>query len=198
MTKALLFDLGNVVLTGDYPYNTPAELREFCTYYGVTFDNAQVAFTVSFRDFSLGKCSEDEFWKKYLYTARAKVTDIAYAKDFYRKNQKENGHMLTVLKQLKKTYRLAALSTIPKEWLEFKRKTFRLDDWFETIVSSGEYGITKPDTRMYQIAVKKLGLEPSEIVFVDDSENLLPPAEKLGMKTVLFRGQEDLMKRLHR
>jgi len=197
MTKAFVFDLGNVVLTGDYPYNTPREAQEFCEYYGVTLDNVQVAFTIAFHDFSLGKCSEDEFWTKYLYTARAKKTDIAYAKAFWRKNQKENEHMLSFLNQLKKTYRLAALSTIPKEWLAFKRKTFQLDDWFETIISSGEYGITKPDPRIYQITVEKLGVKPSDITFVDDSENLLPPALRLGMKTILFRGQTNLKEQLH-
>jgi putative hydrolase of the HAD superfamily len=197
VTKAFVFDLGNVVLTGDYPYNTPAEAQEFCDYFGVTLDNASLAFTIAFHDFSLGKCSEDEFWMKYLYTARAKKTDIAYAKSFWRKNQKENEHMISLLAQLKKTYRLAALSTIPKEWLEFKRKTFRLDDCFETIISSGEYGIIKPDPGIYQIVVGKLGLNPSEITFFDDSENLLPPALRLGMKTILFRGQENLTKQLH-
>lgn len=198
MIKALVFDLGNVILTNDYPYNTPEELKEFCDYFGVTMDNSYSGFWVAFPDFALGKCSEDEFWKKMLYSARAKKENIEHAKKLYRKNQKEIENMLALLSKLKKNFHLAALSTIPKEWFEFKRKKFNLDSYFEHIVSSGEYGIEKPNPEIYKIVIEKMRLDPSEMIFIDDKESTLPPAQKLGMKTILFRGQKDLEEKLSR
>lgn len=196
MIKALVFDLGNVVLTNDYPYNTPEELKEFCDYFGVTMDNSYSGFWSAFPDFVLNKCSEDEFWKRMLYSAHAKKEDIEHAKKLYRKNQKEIESMLTLLSKLKKNFSLAALSTIPSEWLEFKRKKFNLDSYFEHIVSSGEYRIQKPDPEIYRKIIGKMNLKPSEMVFIDDKESNLLPAQDLGMKTILFRGQGDLEKQL--
>ena len=198
MIKAIVFDLGNVVLTNDHPYNTPEELIEFCEHFSASMDNLDTAFVISFPGYSLGKITENEFWEKYLYTARASSMDIKYAKNFWRKNQKEIENMLSLLKTLKNNYRIAALSTIPREWLDYKKKTFKLDDCFELIVSSGYYGYKKPDARIYEILIKKLGLKPEEMLFIDDKEPLLVPAQKLGINTLLFRGQNDLEKELIR
>lgn len=198
MIKAIVFDLGNVVLTNDHPYNTPAELAEFCQYLGTTFDNLDTAFGMSFQDYSLGKKTEDEFWKKFLYIARAKKLDIEYAKKFYRKNQKENEHMLELLKTLKNKYKIAALSTIPREWLDYKRERFGLDNYFEFIVSSGYSGLAKPNPKIYELLIKQIQLEPDSILFIDDKESVLPPAQDLGINTYIFRGQEDLEKELRR
>ena len=196
MIKAIVFDLGNVVLTNDHPYNTPTELAEFCQYLGTTMDNLDTAFEMSFPDYSLGKKTEDEFWEKFLYVARAKKIDIEYAKKFWRKNQKENEHMLEFLKTLKNKYKIAALSTIPREWLDYKRERFGLDNYFEFIVSSGYSGLAKPDPKIYDLLIKKMQLEPNTILFIDDKETVLPPAQDLGINTYLFRGQDDLEKEL--
>lgn len=196
MSKVLLFDLGNVVLTNDHAFHTPEQLTEFCKHFNVTLDNLETAFGVSFPDYSLGRVTEDEFWEKYLYTARAERIDIPHAKNFWRQNQSENETMLSLLGALKASYRLAALTTIPKEWLTFKREKFKLDNYFEEIVSSGEYGVGKPNPKIYEITLQKLDTLPKDILFIDDSELVLPPAQNLGMQTILFRGQEDLAQRL--
>ncbi|SRR5258706_3043258 len=192
MTKLLLFDLGNVVLTNDYPYHTPEQLKEFCKHFNVNLDNLETAFRAVFAEYSVGKITEDEFWTKYLYDSRAEEIDIPFAKDFWRKNQAEIENMLSLLGSLKKNHRIAALTTIPNEWLEFKRVKFQLNSYFEKIISSGEYGVKKPDPKIYEIAMEQLNVDPKEVLFIDDYEIVLPPAQKLGMQTILFRGQKDL------
>jgi HAD superfamily hydrolase (TIGR01549 family) len=104
--------------------------------------------------------------------------------------------MLDLLQRLKINYRLAALTTISKGWLDFKRKKFDLDKYSETIVSSGYTGWAKPDPEIYDILIKKLNVDPKTCLFVDDDEYKLPPAQKLGMTTILFINQKDLETKL--
>ena len=163
MTKVLLFDLGNVVLTNDHPFHTPEQLGQFCDYFGVTVDNLELAFSVAFHPYSLGETTEEGFWKKYLSTARAAKMDIEYAKIVWRRNQAENEHMLSLLATLRESYRIAALSTIPKEWFEFKRDKFKLGDYFDPIVTSGELGVRKPDPKVYEIALTRLDTAPDNV-----------------------------------
>lgn len=196
MLKAIVFDLGNVVFTNDHPYHTPEEVKEFCDYFGVTMDRLDLAFWSTFPDYTLGKYSEEKFWEKFLHIARVENPDINQAENFWRKNQKENENMLSLLRRLKRKYRLGVLSTIPREWLEFKRKKFNLDSYFDTIISSGEYGIEKPNPEIYKIVIEKMKLKPREMLFIDDKESNLAPAQKLGMAVVLFRGQKDLEAKL--
>ena len=60
----------------------------------------------------------------------------------------------------------------------------RWEELFDATVISGEVGIRKPDPEIYALAAERLGLPPQEIVFVDDIQHNLPPAEEIGMSTV--------------
>lgn len=60
-----------------------------------------------------------------------------------------------------------------------------LDGLFEFAVISGEVSLRKPDPRIYQIALDRLGLDPEQTVFVDDGEPNIEAARKLGMHAVL-------------
>ena len=58
------------------------------------------------------------------------------------------------------------------------------DDW----VISSEVGLRKPLPEIYELAAERLGLAPSDCVYVDDLPPNLKPARALGMATVLHRG----------
>jgi putative hydrolase of the HAD superfamily len=60
-----------------------------------------------------------------------------------------------------------------------------LSELFDGVVISGEVGMRKPTPEIYTLGAERIGLEPSGCVFVDDLPFNLPPAEELGMATVL-------------
>lgn len=59
-----------------------------------------------------------------------------------------------------------------------------LEELFHAIVISGEEGIRKPAREMYVLGAQRIGLEPTECVFVDDLPFNLDPARELGMAVV--------------
>lgn len=62
---------------------------------------------------------------------------------------------------------------------------------FEIVIESSKVGMRKPDPKIYQLACKELGIEPSETIYLDDLGINLKPARALGMSTikVLSAGQ---------
>ena len=70
----------------------------------------------------------------------------------------------------------------------------RLDPIFDAIVISGEVGLRKPDPAIFELTVKKLGVDASACVFVDDHPGHLMPAGAMGMTTVLHRTPEETIK----
>jgi epoxide hydrolase-like predicted phosphatase len=54
------------------------------------------------------------------------------------------------------------------------------------LVYSYEVGVEKPDRRIYEITCQRLGVDPSEVVFLDDLEANVTAARQLGMRAVLF------------
>ena len=63
---------------------------------------------------------------------------------------------------------------------------------FDDVVESAKLGISKPDKRIYEHALRRFGLQPDECVFVDDKEENLAPAAEMGMRTVLFKSAKRL------
>jgi len=55
---------------------------------------------------------------------------------------------------------------------------------FDVIIESTVGGLRKPDPRFYHLACDKLGIRPSQAVFLDDLGVNLKPARALGMRTI--------------
>jgi putative hydrolase of the HAD superfamily len=57
---------------------------------------------------------------------------------------------------------------------------------WDTIISSREVGIKKPDAQIFQLALKQLGITANQAIFVGHNSVELEGARNIGMKTVAF------------
>ena len=71
-----------------------------------------------------------------------------------------------------------------------------LPELFDAVVISGQEGVRKPDLVIYEVAIERLGVPASEIVFVDDLPGNLKPARELGMTTVHHTSAADTLDQL--
>jgi REG-2-like HAD superfamily hydrolase len=62
-------------------------------------------------------------------------------------------------------------------------KVHGLSDHFEVVVASLEIGIEKPDTRIFEAALKSLDLDPSQVVHIGDD----PIADVIGARSAGIR-----------
>ena len=78
--------------------------------------------------------------------------------------------VLETLKSLKeKKYKLAILSNGTPELLNELVKTNNLESFFDDIFSIEEVGVYKPDTKVYDIPIKKYGIKKSEVIFLSSN-----------------------------
>jgi putative hydrolase of the HAD superfamily len=64
---------------------------------------------------------------------------------------------------------------------------------FDVIVESSQVGLRKPDPAIYELVCGKLGVEPSEAVFLDDLGINLKPARAMGMTTIKVVDPQDAL-----
>jgi len=57
-------------------------------------------------------------------------------------------------------------------------------DRFDLVIESSKEGVRKPDPRIYRLACERLGVEPVDVVYLDDLGINLKPARALGMTTI--------------
>ncbi len=88
-------------------------------------------------------------------------------------------------------YTMAVLSnSVPPhtQWLR-KQGTY---DLFDVVVVSDEVGMRKPEPEIYQLTLERLGVDPEEAVFIDDTKENIEAAEKLGIHGILYENPEQL------
>src|SRR4051812_3957844 len=87
--------------------------------------------------------------------------------------------------QLQPKYKIGLLSNAGNNWLKelFSEKDIKL---FNDTVLSYEVGYIKPDPSIYILAAKRLHVEPSECVFIDDNPGHCHAAKEIGMKSIYY------------
>ena len=110
-----------------------------------------------------------------------------------------------VLQDLIGRYKLAVICDTDasgKSVREIMKKA-RILEYFDVVVVSSEVGVTKPDEKIFRIALNQLSLQPSEVIMVGNriSRDIIG-GNKLGMKTILVkwnnRYQEKITNKLER
>ncbi|MBI4447056.1 MAG: HAD family phosphatase [Acidobacteria bacterium] len=97
---------------------------------------------------------------------------------------------------LKTHYRMVALSNTNelhfKYLLQHSPLVSRLDDY----ILSYQVGCMKPDRRIYEIALEKTGFRPDCVLYVDDLPRNVQSARELGIRSILFENETQLLKEL--
>lgn len=65
----------------------------------------------------------------------------------------------------------------------------------EGVVVSGTEGLAKPDPAIFELAVARTGLQPADLVFVDDREANVAAAIEAGLDGLVFTDADDLRAR---
>ena len=96
-----------------------------------------------------------------------------------------------VLTDLRKEYKLAAVSDGQSLWALPEMHSVDLEHFFSPIIVSGDFGYRKPDLRLYQEALRQMHLQPAEVIFVgNDMYRDVYGAHQAGMKTVFFKSNQ--------
>jgi 2-haloacid dehalogenase len=95
-------------------------------------------------------------------------------------------------------HRLLALTNWSAETFPIARQRFAFLDWFEDIVVSGEVNLAKPDPRIFELTVRRTGLEPGQTLYIDDSAGNVAAARTLGFRTHHFQSPAGLRAELDR
>ena len=85
-----------------------------------------------------------------------------------------------------KIYEFCLLSNDVLEWSEFLTDYHQINSYFREKIVSGEVHMRKPDKEMFTYTLKRLGCNPEQCIFIDNSVSNLLAAEELGIQTVLF------------
>ena len=141
-----------------------------------------------------GEASEEEFVRTIARLTGETEATVRYQFAHTQPNQQLLGYIKHTLKP---AYKIGLLSNASSDVLPgiFTPEERAL---FDATVMSVAVGRTKPDPLMFRLIAEKLGVDPHDIVFVDDQERHSTPATDIGMKFIHYRSVEQTITELQK
>ena len=191
MIKAIIFDFGRVI-TAQKPRSL---FRSYELELGLGPDtiNPIMFESQAWQDALLGRKTTEEFWYLIgLDLGLTNVDEVNRFRDRYHADEAINPAVLDLIRKLQGRYRLAILSNSPpglNQWLD----DWKIRNLFEVVFCSGDEGIIKPDPAAFELTLERLGADPREAVFIDDTREHVQAACKLGIHGIVFTTAEALI-----
>jgi len=141
------------------------------------------------KDGSSGKLSEQEVERSIgdiLGLDRAQVD--AFMNDLWQEYLGElNVELAAYFASLRPRYHTAILSNSFAGARGKEQQRYQFAEMCDLIIYSHEEGMRKPDRRFFELACERLGVQPAEMVFLDDVDQSVAAARELGIHAVQFR-----------
>lgn len=198
--RAVIFDLGGVVL-GSPPHAFRAYEKERGI--EINFLNRMVMRngpTGAWARLERGELDMLEFIAEFDAEALRDGVTISTAELMERvalASMPRESMVLAVRKIRAHGFKTAALTN---NWIaeDQNSKMALLRGEFDVFVESALEGLRKPDPKIYELTCARLGVTPSEVIFLDDLGPNLKPAKAMGMHTIKVDEPEPAIAELER
>jgi putative hydrolase of the HAD superfamily len=182
--SVIVFDLGKVLIPFDYS-PAIAKLNQIEGGLGVRFIEFYKSNYHFHRDFERGKISESEFVSKMLEVVDHKI-DAETFKRYYADIFSLDEEVISLLPILKNDYKLFLLSNTDPIHQKYGWQKYEFLKYFDKLILSHEVHSVKPEEKIYH-AVEEASSSPSEEHFyIDDIQEYVDAAIKLGWDAVQF------------
>jgi len=181
--RAVFFDLGGVIVRTEFQ----APRQHLAERFGMEYDDlVKLVFdSETAIQASLGLVSEDEHWAAITRRLHLPESETQAMRDEFFAGDVIDLHLLDFMRGLRKQVKVGLISNAwsgLRPWIASKK----FEDAFDAMTISAEVRVAKPDARIYQIALEKLGVAPAEAVFLDDFPDNVEGARAVGMQAIHF------------
>ncbi len=190
MLKALIFDLGKVIVPFDFNRGYAA-MAPVCGYAAADI-RGRIGETNLVERFESGLIEPRDFVRQLSEHLDFRSDYAGFCDIWSSIFLPETLVAESFIEALKKRYRLVLLSNTNAIHFEMVRKNYPLLRHFDAFVLSYLVGAMKPSPKIYERAVREAGCNPEECFFTDDIPAYVEGARRFGIDAVRFQSAEQL------
>jgi putative hydrolase of the HAD superfamily len=146
---------------------------------------------------TLGQATDDDVWQSVADALQLDPpTRDQLRRDYFARDQIDSV-LMEFIRGLRGRVQVGMITNAWPDSRRYLVNEFNIADAFDPLIVSAEVGVAKPDPRIYQLALERLAVEPTEAVFVDDFEANVTGARWVGMQAVQFTSAPQAIAALH-
>jgi len=184
MIKALLFDLGKVVVDFDFDLGMQRFARRSCldrnAFERVLFDETW------FPSYERGEITSAQYLQHLCDTGKLEMKLEEFHESWSSVFLPELLIPERVIAGLGERYPLILVSNTNESHAKYIQRNYNVLRYFDVKIFSHEVGSLKPDRRIYEAAIAAAGHPPDALFFTDDREENVRGAEEMGIHAHQF------------
>ena len=179
--RAVVFDWGGVLIDNPIPGMTAF----LAPLFGVDGHVLEAANEPYMAELQRGTLSEGELWQRVCRDLQVSCPNQHLWQEAFRAAYVTKPDMWTLIHRLRGVgYKIALLSNTEHPAMEFFLE--QQYDEFDVLAFSCAEGTRKPEPRIYELALERLGVTPAEAVHIDDRAECVQGARDTGMHAIQF------------
>ena len=183
--RAVIFDFGGVIVrTEDQTGRLRAAARlgvSLDELYHTVFD-APIAVQAT-----IGAVPAEAVWAHATVLFKLDPAGLAQLQADFWSGDRRDDALVAFIRSLRPAFKTGILSNAWSDGRQIIGERFGLRDAVDDLVISAEAKVAKPDRRIFDLALARLGVQPAEAIFVDDFARNIEGARAIGMQTVHFK-----------
>jgi len=190
--KSVIFDWGGVLIEDP----APGLMRYCAQILNVSKEEYTKAHHKFSTDFQKNLIRENTFWERVCSELKVqKPAARSFWTDAFKAAHVPRKEMFNLASRLnKKGYKTAVISNTEVPAMQY---FYQLRyDMFDALVFSCVEGTMKPERKIFEIALQKLGCTPEQSVFIDDNPEFIEAAKESGLYTILFESADQIKNEL--
>ncbi len=196
--KALLFDLGGVLINIDFA----RALRAWSAFSPLSVAQLKAAFQQddAYERIETGRITTARYFEHLRACLKLDATDEQIADAWNALLLDEITVTVDAIRRAREQLKLPCYifsNTSPTHHALWRVRHARMLEAFERVFVSSEIGLRKPHREAFDFVAREIGVPPQAILFFDDLADNVAGAAAAGFSTVHVRGPADVQKVLH-
>jgi epoxide hydrolase-like predicted phosphatase len=183
--KAVIFDFGGVLVRTE----DRSPRQGLADDLGMSYEelDALIFQSENARQATVGKFTTQEHWEHLRTRLGFSVEEFPRVpKEFFGGDVLDE-ELIDYIRALRPRYKTAMLSNAWDDLRDVVVNEWRIGEAFDELIISAEVGVAKPDPRIYRLTLKRLEVEPSEAIFIDDFLRNVEGAQAAGIHAIHFQ-----------
>jgi len=178
--KTIIFDMYGVIIKESKGNFIPYTFNHFPQ---SEYERITKAFRVDrlFTKAGNGEITSDEFLSALGYE-----NTQFHMRDYIENHLTMDEDFYTFAESNKDKFNFALLSNDVSEWSKYITEFYKLNKYLPVKIVSADVHCRKPDRKIYEITLERLGIPGEECIFIDNSVENLRVANEFGMDVILF------------
>jgi putative hydrolase of the HAD superfamily len=182
MIRAVIFDIGNVLLAFDFN-RALNRIQPLCER-PITGDHQLTCDAIK-NEYERGFMDRAEFLRQIYAEIGYHGTDAEFV-NAWEEIFTENTPMIELVCALHGRLPIYLLSNTSDLHIDYVFRAYPFFHLFDDAVYSYRAGCMKPERKIYEIAIEQLGVKPEETVFIDDLPKNVEAALELGFRAFQY------------